>query len=168
MDNTPIESFKSFLKGMFILAVFIQIVWISAVAMDSGWLATSEGNMGPHPNREFTLKVEATGETVFTATRSVSEELREEIMGTVYPTPEAALDAVHAPLPGNPAFAHAVLKCTTRDGVVSENTGGGYHLTNHRFDRDGYRYTKTWHMVYSHPAPVATDVFFAKIDKRYC
>ncbi len=52
------------------------------LANQSGWFAFSEGNANPHPNREFTLTVEDTGRTVFTATENVSEALREEIMGT--------------------------------------------------------------------------------------
>jgi hypothetical protein len=144
------------------------LVMVVMLLNQSGFFHYTEEPFYPSPNREFSLKVEETGRTIYTGTENVSKELREEIMGTVYETPEAALDAAHDPLPGNPAYAHAVLKCTQRDGVVSEDTGGGYHLTYHRYDRNGYRFTKTYHMVRSHPAPVATDVFYAKIDKRYC
>ncbi len=52
--------------------------------------------------------------------------------------------------------------------MISNQTGGGDHLTYHRYDKNGYRFNKTYHRVYSHPAPVVTDTFYSKIDKGWC
>lgn len=69
-----------------------------------------------------------------------------------------------------PAYAHAVNVCTTsKSGKVSLQTGGGRHITKHRYDSGGFRYTRTDHQVLTQFGGYQTyDVFRYRIDKRYC
>ena len=133
--------------GLVVLVAFV--VNLSMLGIQSGLFPTSTGNAYPPSETSFTLQVSAAGETVYTSARAVTEELREEIMGTTYPTPDAAIDAVvGVELAGNVAQAHAKNVCWRhRYGKVSNQTGGGRHLTWWRKDYRGFRYTTTAHQV---------------------
>lgn len=159
-----------------------------------GTFPTSEVEPRPHPNSTFMLEVAANGETVFTAAENVSDAVRQEIFGTVYPSPEAAEEAASAslasetePIRGpewlvrtlgwfgiSPASAHAVNVCTTAPSwkaKVSHNTGYGRHLSWRRKpDANGYRFTRTDHQVLSGPnyVWVSTATYLYKINKKYC
>ena len=146
-----------------------SVINTSLLGIQSELFSTSGEDYPPDMGHStFYLKVAANGESVYEGAEAISQTLRAEIMGRVYPSPDAAIDAALGELPGNPAGAHAVLLCTTRDGVISRNTGGSWHSTNHRYDSNGIRYTKTAHYLNAHPAPYITDVFYGHVDKRYC
>lgn len=128
---------------------------------------------------EFVLRVSESGETVYESVEGVSEELREELLSTVYPSPEAAeaaaTEAVALPWwwpylqLSKPAYAHAVNVCTTsKKGKVSHQTGGGRHITKHRYDTGGYRYTRTDHQALTINGYQTYDVFKYRIDLDFC
>ena len=171
------EYLKDAATTALVFLTFIVLALCVAFANMSGWFEFSEQDEIPHRPSEFVLEVNQNGETVYRAAEGVSDVLKEELLSTTYPNPESAMHAATGAGMGpwwgvylgmRSAGAHAVKKCTTQDGVVSEQTGSGRHLTYHRFDRDGYRYTKTYHQVLTQSGWVTTDVFYAKIDKGYC
>lgn len=168
-------SFSDVLKILGIFGIFGMIGMMSAVGIDSGLIPTSNGAGESHAESAFSLKVRSTGETTYegveaihSAGMNVAEEVREEIISTVYPSPDAAIEAVEGKLPGNPAYAHAVYVCWHQTyGKESLNTGGGRHWTFWRKDYQGYRYTTTRHQVYSN-GWVTYATYKIRTNLKYC
>ena len=90
-----------------VFAIVSVLLMCGLLANQAGWFGQAE-ETSRHGNSVFMLEVAASGESVYTGAEAVSEELREEIMDRVYPTPDAAIEAVVGPFPGHPASAHAV------------------------------------------------------------
>lgn len=137
----------------------------------------------PHEERgEFVLEVSESGDIVFKVAEGVSEDLRQKLLSTKYESPEAAEYAVSSTRPAPPmawwwplaslgmrsAEAHAVAYCTTSSGKVTRNNGSSRHLTKHRFDYNGWRYTVTYHQIRQPWGWVIVDTFYYEIPKRYC
>ena len=106
----------------------------------------------------------------------MSEALREELLSTAYTTPEAAeAEGTEAVARGwwwpyletRRAEAHANNVCTTRT-KVSLQTGGGRHITKHRYDTATYRYTRTDHQALTQSGYRTYDVFKYRVNKGYC
>jgi hypothetical protein len=152
------------------LIVFCGFIWnVSYIAVESGFLPTSEGYGPKNQHSELTLHVSSSGKSVYKAASHISEELREEIMGTTYPTPDAAIAAVVGPLPGNPAHAHAVNVCWNGPGgKASHQTGSSRHWTFHRYDSGGYRYTTTQPQLLQTWGWLTTDTFKTRTRLSYC
>ena len=158
------------LYGLVICISFFSV--LSLTGIHYGWLPTSEQPPQPHHPSTFVLTVGDTGETVFESVENVSEGLADELLSSTYPSPEAA---EHAASPGSPdslwmrsAHAHAVKVCTHSDGVVSNQTGSGRHLTNFVKHENGRHYTKTFHQVLTYSGWVTTDVFNYSVTRSYC
>jgi hypothetical protein len=157
-----------------ILVGFLTLAAMCATAQQAGWLG-SPANVGTKHtgNTTFMLKVGDYGETVFTGFVDVGEEVREEVAGRVFDSPEEAVEAVEkmptkTALGGNPASAHAVSWCThSRSGVVSELYAGSRHLTWFRKHYNGRHYQTTVHQVYSF-GWVTTAVYKYNYSIAYC
>ena len=151
-----------------VFAIVSVLLMCGLLANQAGWFGQAE-ETSRHGNSVFMLEVAANGKSVYTGAEAVSEELREEIMDRVYPTPDAAIEAVVGPLPGHPASAHAVLLCTgSKVGVVSHQTGYSRHLTWRRYATANYIYTTTAHQLLLQSGWTTQDTFRAKINRRYC
>lgn len=157
-----------FLKFYGLIIVFCAVLTMSYIAIQSGALSTSSGNSTHQGHSEFALKVAADGETVYTSAKGISQMLYEEIMEEVYPTPEAAVAATSPALAGNPAFAHAVNLCTHSDGKVSNQTGGGRHLTWFVKHENNRHYTKTAHQVLTINGYQTTELYAYDVSRSYC
>jgi hypothetical protein len=141
-------NFKDALITLGILGALVMVGSMSLFAIQGNLIPTSEGNGSWKPRTQFEIKVAEGGDSIYTAMSHVSEEVREEVRGVVYDSPEEALHATSNPLAGNPAFAHAVKVCThNRNGVVSLNTGGGRHVTWFQGHWNSAHHTRTVHQV---------------------
>jgi hypothetical protein len=152
----------------------LMLVLMTAMAQSAGWLGPPADIGTKHTgNTTFMMKVGHAGETVFTGFVDVGEEVREEVAGKVYPSPEEAVEAVEKvptvqALGGNPASAHAVSWCThSRSGVVSDLYAGSRHLTWFRKHYNGRHYQTTVHQVYSF-GWVTTATYKYNYSIRYC
>lgn len=161
-------TYKDGLKFLGILIFCVEVAMITMLSIQGGFIPTSSGNATHQEHSEFALKVAANGETVYTAAENVSRATRKVIVQEVYPSPEAAVEAVEGPLPGNPALAHAVSVCTHSDGKVSNQTGGGRHLTWFVKHENGRHYTKTAHQVLTINGYQTTDVYAYDVSRTYC
>jgi hypothetical protein len=162
-----------------VFLTFFVLALCVAMANQSGWFEFSEQTSASlYTESEFVLVVKDNGETVYKAATGVSEALRQELLTTVYPNPTAAEDAATEQPSGpwwddylttRPAEAHAVNVCWNGDNPkVSLQTGGGRHITKHRYDYNGWRYTRTDHQTLTQYGYVTYDVFKYRVDKRYC
>ena len=159
------------LYGLAICISFFSV--LSLTGIHYGWLPTSDAAPSRYVSTEFDLTVRESGETVFTSVENVSEGLADELLSSTYPSPEAA---EHAASPGSPdsfwmrsANAHAVKVCThSTTGVVSNQTGGGRHVTWFRFHDNGRHYTRTDHQVLTQNGYQTTDTFRYDVSRAYC
>lgn len=156
-------------KHVCVWGTFILTVLAFALANQAGWFGPQE-QARYETHSTFSIHAAADGQSRYEAADAVSDELREELLKTVYSDPDTAMEAVTGELAGNPAFAHAVNVCWHhRYGKVSRRTGAGLHRTFWRKDYHGYRYTTTYHEVLQHPGgyqPVNT--FKIRTNLRYC
>jgi hypothetical protein len=139
-----------------ISGTLLMLVLMSATAQQAGWLgAPADIGTKRTGNTTFMMKVGDYGDTVFTGFVDVGEEVREEVAGQVFSSPEEAIEAVESGhretvFTGNTAQAHAVSWCThNRYGVVSDQYAGSRHLTWFRKHYNGRHYQTTVHQVYS-------------------
>ena len=149
------------------------ILNVSLIGVQSGLFPTSEGNGFQGPPTKFEMRVQETGRTTYTGVSggvsAITQELKEELMNEVYPTPDAAFEAVSGELPGNAAHAHYGYVCWNQNYSIEWNkTGAGKHVTWHRKDYNGYRYTTTVHKILSGGYWVVTDTFKTRTRLSYC
>ena len=161
------------LRHYLTLVIFCAAFALAGIGVQSGLFPTSDySQKSIYEPSEFMLEVEANGETIFTGveggSRILTEEIWEEVKGRVYPSPEAAVEAVEGPLPGNPALAHAVNICTHSDGKVSNETGGGRHITKFRFHDNGRHFTRTDHQTLTQNGYITYDTFYYDVSRSYC
>lgn len=150
---------------------FALLIGMCAIGQRYEVWETSKGSQ-EHEYSEFALTVSGTGETVFETVENVAPALKDELLGTTYPSPTAA---EHAASPGSPdsfwmrsANAHAVKICTHSSGVVSRQTGGGRHLTSFLRHENNRHYTRTYHQVLTQYGYQTTDSFNYSVSRSYC
>lgn len=167
MSNQPTRLVR-FGRHLGVLLTFVMVILMGLTANQAGWFGPPSDAATQHGNSIFMIRVAADGQSTFEGMEAVSEELREEIKDTVYPSPEAATEAVVGPFAGNVAEAHAVRICThDRHGVVTRFTGAGRHLTWFRGHWNKRHHTRTDHQVYS-PGPQTVDTFYYSVSRKYC
>jgi hypothetical protein len=143
-----------------------------------------------HGLSHLEITVAKSGDSTYTFLSNVSEEVREEVKGVVYPSPEAAEDATTSSLqeaaqprtrvPGwlasgmeyfgiKPAEAHAVKICThSKNGVASNFTGVGRHVTWFRGHWGGAHHTRTVHQVLSNGYWTTYATYDYAVARSYC
>ena len=161
--------------GLVIACAFV--VNLSLLGIQSGFFQSSpvadNSTQQGHIDAQFALDVAQNGETVYTAVESgayvVTEELRDELLGTTYPSPELATTAATGEeVSGNAAYAHAVNICThDRGGKASRNTGASRHLTRFTGHYNRRHHTKTIHQLMQAGYPV-TGTFRYSVRRGYC
>ena len=143
-----------------------------------GWFEFSgQTSKSLYTESEFMLKVKDDGRTIYKSAEGVSENLKENLLSTTYPNPHAA-EAAATELPSGPwwddylgmraAHAHAVNICTHSDGKVSNETGGGRHITRFRFHDNGRHFTRTDHQSQTQYGYQTYDSFFYDVSRNYC
>ena len=177
MNLSPLKDLLTNLCQLVFAAAVVVVISLCVAIANQRWFEFSDQTSASlYVESEFVLRVEEDGRTVYEAADGVSENLKENLLSTVYPSPELAEDAGTEPvargwwwpyLEARPAEAHANNVCTTRT-KVSLQTGGGRHITKHRYDRNGYRYTRTDHQALTQSGYQTYDVFQYRVDKRYC
>ncbi len=177
MNPSPLQDLKTNLWHLAIALVAVVVLFLTVAMANQRWFEFSgQTSASLYRDSEFVLTVKANGETLYEAADGVSDALKEELLTTVYPSPEAAeAAATEEPkaawwwpyLQSRRAEAHANNVCTTRT-KVSLQTGGGRHITKWRYDRNGYRYTRTDHQTLTQSGYQTYDKFFYRANKRYC
>jgi hypothetical protein len=163
--------------GLIIFCAFV--VNLSYIGIQSGLIPTSENNGTGGPPTKFQMQVAENGQTYFTSIEegwhAVSEEFKDELLGTrhtpfmMFSDPDAAMVAVTGPLPGNAAYAHGGYVCWHQNYSKEwAFTANSKHVTWHRKDYGGRRYTTTAHKTLSGGYWVTTDLFKTSVALGYC
>jgi hypothetical protein len=162
-------NFKDGLIMLGLLGAFVMVGSMSLFAIQGNLIPTSEGNGSWKPRTQFEIRVAEGGDSIYTAMSHVSEEVREEVAGVVYDSPEEATDATSHSLAGNPAMAHAVKICThNRNGVVSQQTGGGRHVTWFVKHQNGAHFTTTVHQILTTNGYQTVARYDYAVARSYC
>lgn len=123
------------------------------------------------PPGDFTLVLNANG-VRFTEVSTTDWVLREELLNTLYPNPEAAEEAATGRTlaeEGEIVVQHAVAICTHFDNVISFGGGSRRHVTDFLRHEDGRHYTITRHQKYVSGAGwLTTDRFRYSARRSYC
>jgi hypothetical protein len=136
------------------LIIVVLIVLPALIAQGQGWFGPPADEGTKQEDSEFAYRARHGMNDASAALAFVSEEIREEIQGG---------------FGSDPAYAHAVNACWNRPyAKISNLTGGGRHRTVHRYDRNGYRYTKTQHQVLSNGSWVTVAVYYARVPVSSC
>lgn len=110
----------------------------------------------------------------FLSAEGVSREKRKKLLGTVYPTAEAAEfaatgDTFTGGAEGDITAQHAVGICTHADNVISFGGGSRRHRTNFRYHRNGRHYTTTYHEIWRVPGGWRViDKFKYSVSRKFC
>lgn len=168
MSNHAREALRTAWQMGLALLIATLLLTMGLTANQAGWFGppTDEGTQA---TSQFEVAVAADGRATVEGMQAFSEEVREEVLGTVYSSPDAFMQAVEGEPVGNPAWAHAINVCwkANYDKVVYD-TGTSRHRTHWRKDYNGFRYTTTFHEVLSGGYWVKTAAYKWRIDKRYC
>lgn len=161
-------NYRDVLKIAGILGFFLIFAMMCLIAIQAGWLGPKDESFY-HGRSQFEISVGKGGDSVYTGLAAVSEEVREEVEGVVYESPEAATDATSHSLAGNVALAHAARVCThSKSGVVSNNTGGGRHLTWFQGHWSGAHHTRTVHQTLTQSGWVTYATYDYAVARSYC
>jgi hypothetical protein len=143
---------------------------LTLLAIQSGALPSLNTVDVPEP-RHFKMRVAADGSTKFSAAEGASKQVKSEIMGVTYDSPEEAMHAVQRDFRAswvNYALAHAVKVCTHRDNVISNSSGTSRHRTNFVKHTNSSHVTKTLHEFWTQVGWVVGDSFTSYASRRYC
>ena len=183
MSDETKANLKRFTTNWFILSCFLGTfgvyVLFCLVGIQSGFIPTSEGNGTGGPPTKWALHVQENGQAFYAnveeGARAVTEEFAGDLLGSRHTDPRVFLDAddaiafVTGPLPGNVAYAHYGYVCWNRNYSIEWNrTASSKHVTWHRKDYQGRRYTTTAHKTLSGGYWVTTDLFKTSVPLSSC
>lgn len=118
---------------------------------------------------KFYLTADAEG-FHFESASGVSVEKQQELLGTTYPTADAAEFAATGDVIDSDEITvqHAVGICTHFDNVISFGSGQRRHLTNFLRHEDGRHYTQTKHQRNTLFGWRTTDKFNYSVRRSFC
>jgi hypothetical protein len=185
-DRGPLRELLANLAGLYVVGIlFASAFMIAGIMVNADVVPTSHQSIDKTTtlaDGKFVLEIKENGDVVYTAASGVSEELREELLNTVYQSPDAAEYAVEKErnvlevspysvlhsIGSDAAQAHAVKWCTHKDGVVSNRTGSGQHVTGFLRHENNRHYTRTAHQVLTNSGWQTYDTFNYSVPRSYC